>query len=105
MGKGTKSIFVACKGGEMSSLGKPVLPGYEAYRSVMSNETAVYLKDTPAASTEVSSRKSPPPSNVISTVVKKATLPSDLVPLPFDKNGLAIDDAADLEASSDPEDD
>lgn len=77
-------------------MNRVVLPGYDKYRSIMSNETRVYV--------------SPPPEkkivtiDVIPVVVKEAALTNDLVRIPLDITDLHIDDAADLEASSDPED-
>lgn len=85
----------------MSSLNKAVLPGYSAYRSIMSHETAIYLDKADVTSAEtVGEVKSGP--QVIPEIVENAGKPEDLIPLPLD--ALGIDDAADLDASSDPED-
>jgi hypothetical protein len=78
---------------------KAVLPGYDKYAAVMSNETRGYVQAPPERKVVV--------IDVIPTVLKGATPTTDLVKIPLElteREALGIDDAADLEASSDPED-
>lgn len=78
----------------MATSRQAVLPGYDKYRSVMSNETAPYVGVQ---------KEKPAPAKVISVIVRDSTPTNDLVPIQFDQ-GFARDDAEDLEASSDPDD-
>ena len=88
----------------MSSLSRAVLPVYNKYSSIMSHETRPYVT-TPLSSQVIQPEKKVATSDVIPVVVKDATPVSDLVKIPLDLVDLATDDAADLEASSDPDDD
>ena len=63
----------------------------------MSNETAPYA-ETKVVSPSVQKSSS---SEILPIIVKNPPRAGELVAIPFD---LAIDDAADLDASSDPDD-
>jgi hypothetical protein len=56
-----------------------VLPGYDSYRSVLSNETAVFQK--PSKPVEIEKRKDTYEGDVIKDIVSNSLGPKDTVPL------------------------
>lgn len=91
----------------MTARSNVVLPGYDSYRSVLSNETAIYQK--PSKPIEKEQRKDGYKGNVINDVVSNSLGPKDKVPLskvllegiPTNLADLGRNDAEDLEDSGD----